>query len=68
MAFHMGVGEIDKARATAERALKTIHFRCAFSSDGSVGGLGHAECFCPVLSNILEFKMRWSVSRGWPTS
>ncbi|BDA47226.1 probable protein RRP5 homolog [Coccomyxa sp. Obi] len=27
MAFHMGVGEIDKARGVAERALKTINFR-----------------------------------------
>lgn len=29
MAHHMGVGEIDKARGVAERALKTINFRCS---------------------------------------
>jgi hypothetical protein len=29
MAFHIGVGEIGKARAVAERALTTIHFRSA---------------------------------------
>lgn len=29
MAFHIGVGETDKARALADRALKTIHFRFA---------------------------------------
>lgn len=27
MAFYMGVGEIDKARGVADRALKTINFR-----------------------------------------
>jgi hypothetical protein len=29
MAFHVGVGELGLARATAERALRTIHFRHA---------------------------------------
>ena len=27
MAFHIELGEVAKARALAERALKTIHFR-----------------------------------------
>ena len=27
MAFHLGLGDAPQARATAERALRTIHFR-----------------------------------------
>lgn len=29
MAFHIELGDVAKARATAERALQTIHFRQA---------------------------------------
>lgn len=59
MAFHLQATEIEKARAVAERALKTISFRSHLCPpcfrEGSFGREGHVSPGCRALPSVGHF-------------